>query len=147
MRKRLPKQFEVTRKEIQSKGHVSVTKKTLLVGVTLDSESTTWKKILIPTEYFGLEKFLLENETVKDKTFIFQHIKGLSMQKLKFKKNGRMLSEELTERSDMYTRMVKGEEYPSKGVSCYTFATTCASERLELDFLKNRNGEPEMIVL
>ncbi|KAK6110932.1 hypothetical protein QQG55_41650 [Brugia pahangi] len=78
MRKRLPKQFEVTRKEIQSKGHVFVTKKTLLVGVTLDSES---------------------------------------------------------------------EEYPSKGVSCYTFATTCASERLELDFLKNRNGEPEMIVL
>uniref|UniRef100_A0AAF5PHZ0 Uncharacterized protein n=1 Tax=Wuchereria bancrofti TaxID=6293 RepID=A0AAF5PHZ0_WUCBA len=89
--KRLPKQFEITGKEIQSKG----------IGVTLGSESTTWKKI--PTEYFGLEKVLLENETVKDKTLILQHIKGLPMKKLKFKRNECMLSEELTRKGDIYS--------------------------------------------
>ncbi|VBB32145.1 unnamed protein product, partial [Acanthocheilonema viteae] len=126
---------EIVGKEVKSKGSVSATQEIPAIETTIDSESTTWK-ILIPTEKdFGLENVLPENDTIKDKALILQYTKELPMEKLNLKKDE--LPKKLAEKGDIYSRMMKDEE---------SIATSTA-ERSELDFLKNKTGEPEVIVL
>lgn len=76
-----------------------------------------------------------QNGTVMNKTLVLQCAKGLPREKLKLKKNE--LPEELIEKGDICSRMAKGLES----------IVTSIAERSDLDFLKNRTGEPKVIIL